>query len=55
VGKLDEKEEFFERYLLGHYEPLLKKHYEAAAREKWKKNSLVEYLGWCKSELEKES
>lgn len=27
VGKLDEKEEFFERYLLGHYEPLIKKHY----------------------------
>ena len=27
VGRLDEKEEFFERYLLGYYEPLLKKHY----------------------------
>lgn len=27
VANLDEKEEFFERYLLAYYEPLLKKHY----------------------------
>jgi hypothetical protein len=55
VGSLDEKEEFFERYLLGHYEPLLRRHYEATAREEWKRRSLLEYLEWCRGELERES
>lgn len=55
VGNLDEKEEFFERYLLPHYEPLVRRHYEAAAKDEWRRAGLVEYLGWCRGELEREA
>lgn len=54
IGTLDEKEEFFERYLLPFYEPLLRRHFEETAREKWKSLSVKEYLGWCSVELERE-
>lgn len=51
IAAMDDKQQFFEKYMLGQYEPLLRKHFESLAKQEWDQLSLPEYLVWCKAEL----
>lgn len=54
IAAMDDKQQFFEKYLLGQYEPLLRKHFESVAKQEWERLSLPEYLVWCKAQLQRE-
>lgn len=48
VGELDEREEFFEKYLLHSLVPLEQEYYRAAAAKKWEEGEVAAYLEWCR-------
>jgi hypothetical protein len=51
---VDEKKEFFEQYLLGHYLCLVSESARESAAKVWETVELAEYLGWCREQLESE-